>query len=42
MTPGSLAISHSIVEAHHGRLWMTHNEGPGATFRFTLPALPRQ
>lgn len=34
-----LTISRSIVEAHGGRLWTTPNqEGPGATFYFTLPA----
>ena len=32
-----LAICRSIVEAHNGRLWATSGEGPGATFRFTLP-----
>jgi len=33
-----LAISRAIIEAHGGRLWATSNDGPGATFQFTLPA----
>ncbi len=32
-----LPISRSIVENHAGRLWVTSNEGPGASFYFTLP-----
>jgi PAS domain S-box-containing protein len=32
-----LAISRSIIEAHGGRLWAEPNQGPGATFLFTLP-----
>jgi C4-dicarboxylate-specific signal transduction histidine kinase len=35
-----LSISHSIIEAHSGRLWATSNEGHGATLHFTLPAHP--
>ncbi|MBV8330466.1 MAG: PAS domain S-box protein [Verrucomicrobia bacterium] len=31
-----LTISRSIVNWHGGRLWAVPNEGPGATFQFTL------
>jgi PAS domain S-box-containing protein len=32
-----LSISRLIVEDHGGRLWAEANDGPGATFRFTVP-----
>jgi PAS domain S-box-containing protein len=32
-----LAICRSILDAHHGWLWATPTEGPGATFCLTLP-----
>jgi C4-dicarboxylate-specific signal transduction histidine kinase len=36
-----LAICHSIIEDHGGRLWATDNdEGPGAMFQFALPSQP--
>ncbi len=31
-----LSISRSIVESHDGKLWGVPNDGPGATFQFTL------
>jgi signal transduction histidine kinase len=34
-----LSVSHSIIERHHGRLWAEPNEGPGATFSFSIPAI---
>ncbi len=32
-----LSVSRSIVEAHHGKLWAIKNDGPGATFAFSIP-----
>jgi C4-dicarboxylate-specific signal transduction histidine kinase len=32
-----LFVSRSIVERHKGRLWARPNEGPGATFSFSIP-----
>jgi C4-dicarboxylate-specific signal transduction histidine kinase len=37
-----LSISRSIIERHHGRLWATLNDGPGATFSFAIPCLPAE
>jgi signal transduction histidine kinase len=36
-----LSVSRSIVERHHGRLWVEPNDGPGATFSFSIPAVQR-
>jgi PAS domain S-box-containing protein len=35
-----LSVSRSIVEKHHGRLWAELNDGPGATFSFSIPRGP--
>jgi signal transduction histidine kinase len=35
-----LSVSRSIIENHHGRLWAAPNEGPGATFSFSIPYRP--
>jgi PAS domain S-box-containing protein len=35
-----LSLSRSIVERHHGRLWAESNDGPGATFSFSIPCGP--
>jgi len=32
-----LFVSRSIVERHKGRLWAWPNDGPGATFSFSIP-----
>ncbi|MGB7924627.1 MAG: PAS domain-containing protein [Pyrinomonadaceae bacterium] len=35
-----LSVSRSIIESHHGQLWATSNDGPGATFSFSIPYGP--
>jgi signal transduction histidine kinase len=37
-----LSICRSILQNHGGRLWATANEGPGASFHFTLPKYQRE
>jgi len=32
-----LSVSRSIVQRHHGRIWAEANDGPGATFSFSIP-----
>jgi PAS domain S-box-containing protein len=34
-----LSVSRSIIEQHRGRLWAESNDGPGATFSFSIPAV---
>jgi PAS domain S-box-containing protein len=36
-----LSVSRSIIERHHGRLWADLNDGPGATFSFSIPSADR-
>ncbi len=36
-----LSVSRSIIERHHGRLWAEPNDGPGATFSFSIPSQQR-
>ena len=35
-----LSVSRSIIESHQGRLWAVLNDGPGATFSFSVPSRP--
>jgi PAS domain S-box-containing protein len=35
-----LSVSRAIIERHHGRLWGAPNDGPGATFSFSIPRAP--
>jgi signal transduction histidine kinase len=35
-----LSICRSIIESHGGRIWASSNDGPGATFQFTVPLRP--
>jgi C4-dicarboxylate-specific signal transduction histidine kinase len=35
-----LSVSRSIIESHRGRLWAAANDGPGATFAFSIPRGP--
>jgi PAS domain S-box-containing protein len=35
-----LSISRSIIESHKGQLWAMANDGPGATFGFSIPCDP--
>jgi C4-dicarboxylate-specific signal transduction histidine kinase len=37
-----LSVSRSIIERHHGRLWAEPNDGPGATFLFSIPSEPER
>ena len=34
-----LSVSRSIIERHGGRLWAESNDGPGATFSFSIPVV---
>ena len=37
-----LSVSRSIIERHGGRLWGEPNDGPGATFVFSIPRVPER
>jgi signal transduction histidine kinase len=32
-----LSVSRAIIERHHDPLWAEPNDGPGATFAFSIP-----
>ena len=32
-----LSVSRSIIDSHQGHLWASQNDGPGATFAFSIP-----
>jgi hypothetical protein len=32
-----LSVSRSIIESHQGHIWAAPNDGPGATFSFSIP-----
>jgi PAS domain S-box-containing protein len=34
-----LAVSHSIIENHRGRVWATPKDGPGVTFSFSITCI---
>ncbi len=35
-----LSVSRSIIQAHRGQLWAAVNDGPGASFIFSIPSDP--
>jgi len=37
-----LSIARSIVEAHHGKIWVENSSETGATFCFTVPVDERR
>jgi signal transduction histidine kinase len=37
-----LAICHSIIERHNGRIWGSPGETGGSIFQFELPVKPEQ
>ena len=37
-----VSVSRSIIQSHGGRIWAASNEGPGATFAFSIPVRSAQ